>query len=56
MLERRDRPLLAGVRLVIDKAVPGSADELCFRTTARLLPDQGPTDDVAVLAIRRCYW
>jgi len=51
LIERRDRPLLDGVRLLHDETTPGSADELCSRITTRLLPDQGITDDVAVLAI-----
>jgi phosphoserine phosphatase RsbU/P len=53
LVERRDRPLPDGIRLLLNDAVPGKAEDLCSRVTTRLLPDEGPTDDVAVLAIHR---
>jgi sigma-B regulation protein RsbU (phosphoserine phosphatase) len=51
LIERRDRPLPDGIRLLIDEAIPGDAEDLCSRITARLLPQEGPSDDVAILAI-----
>jgi sigma-B regulation protein RsbU (phosphoserine phosphatase) len=51
LVERRDRPLPDGIRLLIDEAIPGNAEDLCSRITARLLPQEGPSDDVAILAI-----
>jgi putative methionine-R-sulfoxide reductase with GAF domain len=53
LVERRDRPLPDGIRLLLNDAIPGSAEDLCSRVTTRLLPGEGPTDDVAVLAIHR---
>jgi phosphoserine phosphatase RsbU/P len=53
LIERRDRPLPEGIRLVLQEAIPGTAEDLCSRLAVRLLPTEGPTDDVAVLAIHR---
>ncbi len=53
LIERRDRPLADGIRLLLDCVIPGKAEDLCSRITTGLLPENGPTDDVAVLAIRR---
>jgi sigma-B regulation protein RsbU (phosphoserine phosphatase) len=53
LIERRDRPLPEGIRLLLQEAIPGNAEDLCSRLAVRLLPAEGPTDDVAVLAIHR---
>lgn len=53
LVERRDRPLPDGIRLLLNDAIPGRAEDLCSRVTTRLLPGEGPTDDVAVLTIHR---
>jgi phosphoserine phosphatase RsbU/P len=53
LVERRDRLLSDGIRLLLDDAIPGRAEDLCSRVTSRLLPGEGPTDDVAVLAVHR---
>jgi sigma-B regulation protein RsbU (phosphoserine phosphatase) len=53
LIERRDRPLPEGIRLLLQEAITGPAEDLCSRLAVRLLPAEGPTDDVAVLAIHR---
>ena len=53
LVERRDRPLEDGIRALVDTAVAGTAEALCARVADRLLPHGGPTDDVAILAVRR---
>jgi serine phosphatase RsbU (regulator of sigma subunit) len=53
LIERRDRLPVDGMRLLLDDAIPGKAGDPCSHITARLLPDEGPTDDVAILAIHR---
>jgi len=51
LIERRDRSLPDGIRALLNNTIPGDAEALCSRITARLILDEGPTDDVAVLAI-----
>ena len=53
LIERRDRPLPDGIHLLLNDAIPGKAEDLCSHVTTQLLPADGPTDDVAVLAIHR---
>jgi serine phosphatase RsbU (regulator of sigma subunit) len=54
LIERRDRTLDEGMRTLLENAVAGTAEQLCSRLAARLLPDNAPTDDVAILAVRIC--
>jgi phosphoserine phosphatase RsbU/P len=53
LIERRGQPLSEGIRLLEQSVTTGSAESLCTQVTARLLPEGGPTDDVALLAVRR---
>jgi phosphoserine phosphatase RsbU/P len=53
LIERRDRPLPDGMRLLLEHAVAGRAEGLCSHLATHLLPQEGPSDDVAFLAIRR---
>jgi serine phosphatase RsbU (regulator of sigma subunit) len=51
LIERRDRPLDEGMGLLLEKAIDGSAEQLCSQLARTLLPD-APGDDVAMLALR----
>jgi putative methionine-R-sulfoxide reductase with GAF domain len=53
LVERRTRPITDGLHDLVEALDSGDADTLCARATARLLPDQPTTDDVAILAVRR---
>ena len=53
LIERRDRPLDDGIHALLSNTIPGNAEALCSRIIARLIPDEGPSDDVAILAIHR---
>lgn len=53
LVERRGQLLADGIRALADSAIAGTADALCARVADRLLPGSGPTDDVAILAVRR---
>jgi phosphoserine phosphatase RsbU/P len=52
LVERRGQPLEDGIRALVEGAVAGTAEALCSRVTDLLLPHSGPTDDVAILAVR----
>jgi len=53
LIERRERPLDDGIHALLSNTIPGNAEALCARIIARLIPDAGPSDDVAILAIHR---
>ena len=53
LVERRDRVIDDGLHRLIDVVVPGPADTVCTTVMSRIGMEQ-PTDDVAVLAVRRC--
>jgi serine phosphatase RsbU (regulator of sigma subunit) len=52
LVERRDRPLHAGIRELLDVVVPAAAEQVCAAAMATLIRDEPRTDDVAVLAVR----
>ncbi|UWZ59812.1 SpoIIE family protein phosphatase [Dactylosporangium aurantiacum] len=52
LVERRGRGILTGLQRMVDALPPGSADATC-NAAMTLLDNTGPTDDVAVLAVRR---
>ncbi len=52
LVERRDRGIIAGLRRMVTALAPGTADATC-NAAMTLLDSQAPTDDVAVLAVRR---
>ncbi len=52
LIERRDRTLDEGIRTLVEHTIAGSAEEICSRLAARLLPDNAPTDDVAILVVQ----
>ncbi|MEV4510328.1 GAF domain-containing SpoIIE family protein phosphatase [Dactylosporangium sp. NPDC049525] len=52
LVERRDRSIVAGLRRMVGVLKPGSADATC-NAAMTLLDNTAPTDDVAVLAVRR---
>ena len=53
LIERRGQPIEEGMRALEESVTTGTPEALCARITARLLPDGAPTDDVAILAVRR---
>jgi putative methionine-R-sulfoxide reductase with GAF domain len=53
LIERRGQPIEEGMRALEESATTGTPEALCARITARLLADGAPTDDVAILAVRR---
>ncbi|MEV0130367.1 GAF domain-containing SpoIIE family protein phosphatase [Dactylosporangium sp. NPDC050688] len=52
LVERRGRRLITGLQRMVDTLAPGSADATC-NAAMTLLDNTAPTDDVAVLAVRR---
>jgi phosphoserine phosphatase RsbU/P len=52
LVERRDRGIMAGLQRMVTALTPGTADAICNAAMA-LLDNAAPTDDVAVLALRR---
>ncbi|WP_327001965.1 SpoIIE family protein phosphatase [Dactylosporangium sp. NBC_01737] len=52
LVERRDRGIIAGLQRMVGALSPGTADATCNAAMA-LLDNTAPTDDVAVLAVRR---
>ncbi|MEV8517368.1 GAF domain-containing SpoIIE family protein phosphatase [Dactylosporangium sp. NPDC051484] len=54
LVERRDRSLTAEIRRLAEALGAGhSAEELCTAAMAAMLDDAAPTDDIAMLALRR---
>lgn len=53
LVERRDRPILAGLRALLTSVRAGDADEVCAAAARSLLADQAASDDVAILVVRR---
>jgi sigma-B regulation protein RsbU (phosphoserine phosphatase) len=53
LVERRDRPISAGLQRLADALTAAPPDTLCTAAMAALLDDRGPADDVAILALRR---
>jgi serine phosphatase RsbU (regulator of sigma subunit) len=54
LVERRGQLITDGIDLLVRTLGPGSAEDLCTRTTDRLLSDLPATaDDVAILALKR---
>jgi phosphoserine phosphatase RsbU/P len=51
LIERRGHPILDGIRVLLQIATANDPEALCADITAHLLPDQAPTDDVAILAL-----
>ncbi|WP_238008969.1 GAF domain-containing SpoIIE family protein phosphatase [Dactylosporangium sp. AC04546] len=54
LVERRDRALSDGLDQLVGAVRAAPADVICAEAMAALLFDRAPTDDVAVLAVRRC--
>jgi serine phosphatase RsbU (regulator of sigma subunit) len=52
LVERRDRGVVAGLQRMVAALTPGTADATC-NAAMTLLDNKAPTDDVAVLAMRR---
>ncbi|GIH19914.1 PP2C family protein-serine/threonine phosphatase [Rugosimonospora africana] len=52
LVERRDRPLHAGIDKLLDVVTPAPAEGVCAAAMATLIRDQPTSDDVAVLAVR----
>ncbi|MET7397445.1 GAF domain-containing SpoIIE family protein phosphatase [Dactylosporangium sp. NPDC005572] len=53
LVERRDRALSDGLDQLVSAVRAAPADVMCAEAMAALLFDRAPTDDVAVLAVRR---
>lgn len=53
LVERRDTPLDAGLKRLRESVVAGPVESVCAKIMARLVGDNAPSDDVAVLAVRR---
>ncbi|GGM31451.1 PP2C family protein-serine/threonine phosphatase [Dactylosporangium sucinum] len=53
LIERRDRALSDGLKQLVGSVRAAPADTICAEAMAALLYDRAPTDDVAVLAVRR---
>jgi phosphoserine phosphatase RsbU/P len=52
LIERRDEPITVGLERLRKATHHGSAETICYELMARVAPTQ-PTDDIAVLAVRR---
>jgi phosphoserine phosphatase RsbU/P len=52
LVERRDQSIMKGLQRMVGALQPGTADATCDAAMG-LLDDTAPTDDVAVLALRR---
>jgi hypothetical protein len=53
LIERRDEPIDESIRGLVEIVAGGTPEAVCARVTDRLVPHRGPTDDVAILAVRR---
>jgi serine phosphatase RsbU (regulator of sigma subunit) len=53
LIERRRRPLRTGIEALLDALPCGPADAMCTAAIEALLADYVPTDDIAILAVRR---
>jgi len=53
LVERRDRPISAGIAQLAAALTYGPADTMCATAMARLLHNQAARDDIAALAVRR---
>jgi sigma-B regulation protein RsbU (phosphoserine phosphatase) len=53
LVERRDRPIIAGINQLAAALTCGPAEIMCTTAMAQLLRDEPTPDDIAVLAIRR---
>ncbi|MEV4513369.1 GAF domain-containing SpoIIE family protein phosphatase [Dactylosporangium sp. NPDC049525] len=53
LVERRNRPISDGLNLLAASLTDGDADQLCSAAMTALLDASQPTDDVAILALRR---
>jgi serine phosphatase RsbU (regulator of sigma subunit) len=53
LIERRDRPIAAGLELLLGALSFGSAEAVCATVMAALIHDGPATDDIAILALRR---
>ncbi|GAA0725336.1 SpoIIE family protein phosphatase [Dactylosporangium roseum] len=53
LVERRGRKIDSGLTMLTAALTIGSADTMCADVMAAMLYDRAPTDDVAVLAVRR---
>ncbi|MGH3839415.1 MAG: PP2C family protein-serine/threonine phosphatase, partial [Pseudonocardiaceae bacterium] len=53
LVERRDTPLDVGLERLCELVAAGPVDSVCAKVMARLVGDDSPGDDVAVLAVRR---
>ena len=53
LVERRDRPISAGIKQLATALTCGPADTMCATAMARLLDNQAARDDIAALAVRR---
>jgi serine phosphatase RsbU (regulator of sigma subunit) len=53
LIERRNRPVTAGLDILLDALTCAPADTVCATAMARMVGDHAANDDVAVLAVRR---
>jgi hypothetical protein len=53
LIERRDQSLSTGLQRLCDALRAGTAEMACSRVIHTLIGPQGPSDDVALLSIRR---
>lgn len=53
LVERRDRPLDNGLRLLCEAVRSGPADLLCAEVMSKLVGSDPPADDIALLAVRK---
>jgi sigma-B regulation protein RsbU (phosphoserine phosphatase) len=53
LVERRDRPIDAGLAKLYESVFPGPPDEVCGAVMAALIGREPVEDDVAILALRR---
>jgi hypothetical protein len=53
LIERRGEPLTTGLERLRTALRPGSPELVCSRVVHELVGSQGPSDDVALLAVRR---
>jgi anti-sigma regulatory factor (Ser/Thr protein kinase) len=55
LVEHRDTPLDAGLNRLCDSVVAGPVESVCAEVMARLVGDDAPGDEVALLTVRRQY-
>jgi phosphoserine phosphatase RsbU/P len=53
LIERRGEPIDEAIRGLVEIVDGEAPEDICAHLTDKLVPDRGPTDDVAILAVHR---